>query len=159
VKDNTPFNEDLVRKLAVILDETSLTEIEYEVEGSRIKVARQVSTSHYVNHSSNADSMLSGLQQSVVPTPSLDVPTVQNINQHPGALKSPMVGSAYLTPSPGAAPFMKIGDKVSVGQTLLIIEAMKVMNPIKSIKEGIVSQILVETGSPVEFDQVLVIID
>jgi acetyl-CoA carboxylase biotin carboxyl carrier protein len=153
------FNEELVRQLAAILKETDLTEIEYEVEGCRIKVARQIQLSH---HATLAPQAMPAHSAQVVhlPTPALEgVASAQDLSKHPGALKSPMVGNSYLSASPGADPFVKVGDTVSQGQNVLIIEAMKVMNPIKSPKDGVVKQILVHDGEPVEFDQVLMIIE
>lgn len=153
------FNEELVRQLAAILTETDLTEIEYEVEGYRIKVARQVQTTH---QSTIAPQVLSPQPAPVITLATSSgerSPASQDISKHPGAIKSPMVGNAYLSTSPGAEPFVKVGDKVSQGQSVLIIEAMKVMNPIKSPKDGIVKQVLVQNGEPVEYDQVLMIIE
>lgn len=150
------FKEDIVRQLAAILKETDLTEIEYEVEGCRIKVARLMQLSHQATVAPQVQTA----QVLTMPTAPLEsVAPVQDLAKHPGAIKSPMVGNTYLSPSPGADPFVKVGDTVSQGQNVLIIEAMKVMNPIKSPKDGVVKQILVHDGEPVEYDQVLMIIE
>jgi acetyl-CoA carboxylase biotin carboxyl carrier protein len=126
----------LIRELALLLDETSLTEIEIERAGLRVRVARNVTI---------AAAMPPGVQAAVA--------------KHPGAVPSPMVGTAYWASEPGAKPFIEVGSKVSVGQTLLIIEAMKTMNQIPSPRAGTVTQILVEDGQPVEFGEPLVIIE
>jgi acetyl-CoA carboxylase biotin carboxyl carrier protein len=152
------FKEDVVRQLAAILKETDLTEIEYEVEGCRIKVARQMHISHQATMAQHVPTQ--SAQVIPMPAPTLEsVSAAQDLSKHPGAVKSPMVGNAYLSPAPGADQFVKVGDTVSQGQNVLIIEAMKVMNPIKSPKDGVVKQILVHDGEPVEYDQVLLIIE
>jgi acetyl-CoA carboxylase biotin carboxyl carrier protein len=153
------FNEELVRQLAAILKETDLTEIEYEVEGCRVKVARHLHMTHQSTIAPQAFTPQSAQVINLAPSPVERTPVSQDVSKHPGAIKSPMVGNAYLSASPGAEPFVKVGDKVSQGQNILIIEAMKVMNPIKSPKDGIVKQILVQNGEPVEYDQVLMVIE
>jgi acetyl-CoA carboxylase biotin carboxyl carrier protein len=147
------FNQDMVRQLATILQETDLTEIEYEVDGCRVKVARQVTVAQTVSVPHGAIAAPAPMAAPAAAPVAIDPAA------HPGAIKSPMVGNVYLSPSPDAAPFIKVGDRVNKGQNLLIIEAMKVMNPIKSDKEGTVKEILVTNGMPVEFDQVLLIIE
>jgi acetyl-CoA carboxylase biotin carboxyl carrier protein len=140
----------LIRELALLLDETSLTEIEIERAGLRVRVARNISITA---------SMPSSFQ---TPTsaPAAAAPVdVADIAKHPGLVPSPMVGTAYWASEPGAKPFIEVGTKVSVGQTLLIIEAMKTMNQIPSPRAGTVTQILVEDGQPVEFGEPLVIIE
>jgi acetyl-CoA carboxylase biotin carboxyl carrier protein len=138
----------LIRELALLLDETSLTEIEIERAGLRVRVARNISI---------AASVPANFQ------PAASMPTaaaaVADIAKHPGLVPSPMVGTAYWASEPGAKPFIEVGTKVSVGQTLLIIEAMKTMNQIPSPRAGTVTQILVEDGQPVEFGEPLVIIE
>ncbi len=148
------FDEKTVRKLAEILNETGLSEIEVEQENCRVRVARNLTTIATVE------------TPSFVPAPSVQMttPNVQeaahvDISRHPGTVKAPMVGTAYAASTPDAEPFVKIGAKVTQGQTLLIIEAMKVMNQIKAPKEGTVNQILFSDGEPVEFDQPLLIIE
>ena len=141
----------LIRELALLLDETNLTEIEIERAGLRVRVARNssVSASLPPSHPPAAPA----LAATAAPADVADVAT------HPGVVPSPMVGTAYWASEPGAKPFVEIGTKVSVGQTLLIIEAMKTMNQIPSPRAGTVTQILVEDGQPVEFGEPLVIIE
>lgn len=153
------FNEGLVRQLATILKETDLTEIEYEVEGCRVKVARQIQVSHQTTVSPQTTPIQTAQVVSLAMPSTEGAPAPQDLSKHPGAVKSPMVGNAYLSPSPGTSPFVKVGDKVSQGQSILIIEAMKVMNPIKAPQGGVVKQILVQDGEPVEYGQVLMIIE
>jgi acetyl-CoA carboxylase biotin carboxyl carrier protein len=140
----------LIRELAQLLDETNLTEIEIERSGLRVRVARNIS-------------IAASVPANVAATGSLPVAaapaTVGDIAKHPGVVPSPMVGTAYWASEPGAKPFIEVGSKVSVGQTLLIIEAMKTMNQIPSPRAGTVTQILVEDGQPVEFGEPLVIIE
>jgi acetyl-CoA carboxylase biotin carboxyl carrier protein len=137
----------LIRELALLLDETSLTEIEIERAGLRVRVARNISI---------AAAMPANFQ----PIAAASAPAaIADIAKHPGVVPSPMVGTAYWASEPGAKPFIEIGTKVSVGQTLLIIEAMKTMNQIPSTRAGTVTQILVEDGQPVEFGEPLVIIE
>jgi acetyl-CoA carboxylase biotin carboxyl carrier protein len=139
----------LIRELALLLDETNLTEIEIERAGLRVRVARNVSLS-------------ASMPPSYQPAAAVAAPApaaVADVAKHPGAVPSPMVGTAYWASEPGAKPFVEIGSKVSVGQTLLIIEAMKTMNQIPSPRAGTVTQILVEDGQPVEFGEPLVIIE
>lgn len=147
-------NDDsaLIRELALLLDETNLTEIEIERAGLRVRVARNISIAATVPAS----------VQAVAAAPVVVAPTAAatgDMSKHPGAVTSPMVGTAYWAPEPGAKPFIEVGTKVSVGQTLLIIEAMKTMNQIPSTRAGTVTQILVEDGQPVEFGEPLVIIE
>jgi acetyl-CoA carboxylase biotin carboxyl carrier protein len=140
----------LIRELALLLDETSLTEIEIEREGLRVRVARNISI---------AASMPANFQPAATAA-AAGVPAADaDVAKHPGAVPSPMVGTAYWASEPGAKPFIEVGSKVSVGQTLLIIEAMKTMNQIPSTRAGTVTQILVEDGQPVEFGEPLVIIE
>ena len=141
----------LIRELALLLDETSLTEIEIERAGLRVRVARNISI---------AASMPSTFAPPVSgPAAAAAVAAVADMAKHPGVVPSPMVGTAYWASEPGAKPFIEVGSKVSVGQTLLIIEAMKTMNQIPSTRAGTVTQILVEDGQPVEFGEPLVIIE
>jgi len=144
----------LIRELALLLDETSLTEIEIERAGLRGRVARNISI---------AASMPANFQQAAsapaAPIASVAPAAIADLAKHPGVVPSPMVGTTYSSPEPGAKPFIEVGTKVSVGQTLLIIEAMKTMNQIPSPRAGTVTQILVEDGQPVEFGEPLVIIE
>ena len=136
----------------MLLDETSLTEIEIERAGLRVRVARNITmTASMPANYQAAASVAAGA--SVTPA------AVADLAKHPGVVPSPMVGTAYWSPEPGAKPFIEVGSKVSAGQTLLIIEAMKTMNQIPSPRAGTVTQILVEDGQPVEFGEPLVIIE
>src|SRR6202050_1800897 len=140
----------LIRELALLLDETSLTEIEIERAGLRVRVARNISI---------AASMPANFQPAA-PAPGTAAPIEPaDVAKHPGVVPSPMVGPAYWASEPGAKPFIEVGSKVSVGQTLLIIEAMKTMNQIPPTRAGTVTQILTEDGQPVEFGEPLVIIE
>jgi acetyl-CoA carboxylase biotin carboxyl carrier protein len=138
---------ELVRRLAVLLDDTNLTEIEIQDGERRIKVARQVSV---------------GAAPAFV-APAAAAPAAPSVADaaadHPGTVKSPMVGTAYLAAEPGARHFVAVGDKVTAGQTVLIVEAMKVMNQIASPRAGTVKAILVENGQPVEYDQPLIVVE
>jgi acetyl-CoA carboxylase biotin carboxyl carrier protein len=140
----------LIRELALLLDETNLTEIEIERAGLRVRVARNISVAASVPASyapAPAPAVAAG------PAPAVD------IAKHPGAVPSPMVGTVYWASEPGARPFIEVGSKVTVGQTLVIIEAMKTMNQIPSPRAGTVTQILVEDGVPVEYGEPMVIIE
>ena len=150
------IDESAIRKLAQLLDETGLTEIEVEDGDQSVRVSRGgnvVSFTPAANQSVAMDSDPTTPQRANTQAPSA------NAASHPGAITSPMVGTAYMAPEPGAAPFVSKGSTVKAGDTLLIIEAMKVMNPIKAPKGGTVTQILVESGQPVEFGDVLVVIE
>ena len=144
----------LVRELALLLDETSLTEIEIERAGLRLRVARNIS----VAANMPMQMPVAAAAPVAVAAPAA-APAAADMSKHPGAVTSPMVGTAYWAPEPGAKPFIEVGSKVSVGQTLLIIEAMKTMNQIPSPRAGTVTQILVEDGQPVEYGEPLVIIE
>jgi acetyl-CoA carboxylase biotin carboxyl carrier protein len=145
----------LVRELALLLDETSLTEIEIERAGLRLRVARNISVAATMPMPvAAAPAALPAAASAAAPAPA-----AADLSKHPGAVTSPMVGTAYWAPEPGAKPFIDVGAKVSVGQTLLIIEAMKTMNQIPSPRAGTVTQILVEDGQPVEYGEPLVIIE
>lgn len=144
----------LVRQLAELLNETGLTEIEVEDDDRKIRVARTVqAASVAVAAPAPVAAPVAAPAAAPVAAPAA-APA-----DHPGALKSPMVGTAYLAASPEAAPFVSVGDTVKEGDTVLIIEAMKVMNPIKAAKGGTVTQILVANAQPVEFGQPLLIIE
>ena len=134
----------LVRQLAELLDETRLTEIEVQDGDRKIRVVRKVSVSAPAP---------TYAPTAAAPVPEAPAPTSVN------AVKSPMVGTAFLAAEPGAKPFAAVGDIVSEGQTLLIIEAMKVMNPIAAPRAGKVTSVMVENGQPVEFDQPLLVIE
>jgi acetyl-CoA carboxylase biotin carboxyl carrier protein len=145
------IDEALVRKLAVLLEETGLTELEFEAGQQRIRVTRGGSVGAAVNSTPVALSAQAAIPAAAVAAAPESPP--QN------AVVSPMVGTAYLAPEPGAAPFVSLGTKVAKGDTLLIIEAMKVMNPLPAPRAGTISQVLVSDGMPVEFGQALLVID
>ncbi|HMA50364.1 MAG TPA: acetyl-CoA carboxylase biotin carboxyl carrier protein [Magnetospirillaceae bacterium] len=149
----TPFDSGLVRSLASLLDETNLSEIEFESEGTRIRVARQITYGAAVPVPAASVAAAAPAAAPVAAAVAADPAS------HPGALKSPMVGVAYLAPEPGKPNFVAIGDAVAVGQTICLIEAMKTYNPIRAAKAGKITQILVEDGSPVEYGEPLVIIE
>jgi acetyl-CoA carboxylase biotin carboxyl carrier protein len=142
----------LIRELALLLDETSLTEIEIERAGLRVRVARNVSIA------ASVPAPIAAAPMTATPV-AAPAAAAADYSKHPGVVPSPMVGTAYWAPEPGAKPFIEVGAKVSVGQTLMIIEAMKTMNQIPSPRAGTVTQILVEDGQPVEFGEPLVIIE
>jgi acetyl-CoA carboxylase biotin carboxyl carrier protein len=143
----------LVRQLAELLNDTGLTEIEVEENDRKIRVARTVQAVAV-----SAAPVAAPAPAAAAAAPASPAPAAAPAD-HPGAVKSPMVGTAYLAPSPEAANFVNVGDTVKEGDTLLIIEAMKVMNPITAPRGGKVTQLLVANGQPVEFDQPLAIIE
>ena len=142
----TDIDEELVRKLANLMDETGLTEIEYGIEGINIRVSKAA------NYAVAAPAPTADVQ---VATETAEVDAAS----HPGVVKSPMVGVVFTSSDPDSPAFVKVGDSVSEGKTLLLIEAMKVFNPILAPKAGRISQILISGGSPVEFGEPLVIIE
>lgn len=144
------IDEALVRKLAVLLEETGLTELEFEAGQQRIRVTRGGTVAAMAN------STPASMAPAAAPVPAT-APDSESPPQN--AVLSPMVGTAYLAAEPGAAPFVSVGSKVAKGDTLLIIEAMKVMNPLPAPRAGTVSQVMVSDGMPVEFGQPLLIID
>ena len=150
----TDINEDLVRKLAALLDETGLTEIEYGVEGVNIRVSK---AANYAVSAPLAPAAPASVSPAASAQPSDEA--VTDTASHPGAVKAPMVGVVYTSSDPDSPDFIKVGDTISEGQTLLLIEAMKVFNSITAPKAGRVTQILVSSGSPVEFGEPLVIIE
>ncbi len=145
---------DLVRQLAAVLDDTNLTEIEVEDGDRKVRVARTVQA---------APAILQAPMAAPVAAPAAAAPVAAAAEAAPvaalNAVKSPMVGTVYLAPNPEAANFVSVGQAVKAGDTLLIIEAMKVMNPIHATSAGTVKAILVDNGQPVEFDQPLVVVE
>jgi acetyl-CoA carboxylase biotin carboxyl carrier protein len=145
----------LIRTLAGILNDTGLTEIEFEKAGVRVKVGRMIAVSHISSAPAIATSpMVQPIGPAAV---SVEIPATQAVP--PDAVKSPMVGTVYRAPSPGAPNFIEVGSEVRAGQTLLIIEAMKTMNQIAAPRGGKVTQILIENGQPVEYGEALVVIE
>ena len=155
------IDPELVRELANILDDTGLSEVEIEMGEMRVRVARQLSGG------------APQVQTFALPSPSVHTPQAQAApaaaaaTPQPAAapaavgetIKSPMVGTAFLQPSPGAEPFVKVGARVKAGQTLLIVEAMKTMNPIPSPRDGVVLEILIDDAQPIEFGEPLVVLE
>jgi acetyl-CoA carboxylase biotin carboxyl carrier protein len=142
-------DHDVIRELAKLLDETGLTEIEYERDGVSIRVARHGIAPAMRGRPTEAPA--GALATSTAAAPASDP------MHHPGLVASPMVGTAYLGPAPGARPFVEVGSAVKAGETLIIIEAMKTMNP--APRSGTVLQILVEDGQPVEYGEPLLVIE
>jgi acetyl-CoA carboxylase biotin carboxyl carrier protein len=143
-----PIDPDTIRALAAVLVETGLTEIEIADKDNRIRVVR------------------GGGASTATVAPAVTVPAVATVSSgnleadaHPGAVVSPMVGVAYLSPEPGAAPFVSVGQQVAAGHTLLLIEAMKTFNQIKAPKAGTVTAILVQSGAPVEYGEALIVLE
>ena len=147
-EEKTSIEKELILELAGLLNDTGLTEIEIERKGLRIRVARGV---------------VATVSQHVAPAAALPAggagTAKADASDNPKSVNSPMVGTAYRSPGPGAAPFVEVGSKVTQGQTLLIIEAMKTMNQIPSPRSGTVTAVLVHDGQPVEFGEPLVVIE
>jgi acetyl-CoA carboxylase biotin carboxyl carrier protein len=146
------FDAAAIRELAKILRETDLTEIELVEAENRIRVARQITVQAVASVPSAPVAAAVA-----APLPSATAPEAEG--PHPGTVTSPMVGVVYLAPEPGAAPFIAAGARVSQGQTLLLIEAMKTFNQIRAPKAGTVVRILVESGAPVEYGEPLLVIE
>jgi acetyl-CoA carboxylase biotin carboxyl carrier protein len=145
------IDKQLIRELASLLDETGLTEIEWKHADGHVRVARTVTMA---------------APAAAAPAPAAGAAPAQpaaateaDLSSHAGAVVSPMVGTVYVASEPGAAPFVKVGDTVSEGQTLMIVEAMKTMNPIPAPRSGKVTQVLVTNEQPVEFGQALLIVE
>ena len=149
-----PFDPAAIRQLAAILTETGLTEIEIAEKDSRIRVVRALTP---------APVALAPAALAAAPTPiaapAMGAPTSELAATDPGAIPSPMVGVVYLSPEPGTAPFVTVGQTVAAGQTLLLIEAMKTFNQIKAPRAGTVTRILVSSGAPVEYGEPLLILE
>lgn len=141
-------NKDLIRELAALMDETGLTEIEIENDDDRMRLVRAVAPAAAVTVAAPIAAVAT-----VAPAADAD------LSKHPGALLSPIVGTAYHAAGPDAAPFVNVGDKVSAGQTVLVIEAMKTFNEIPSPNSGVVQKILFDNATPVEYGDVLMIIE
>lgn len=147
----------LVRELAKMLDATNLTEIEVADGDRRIRVARKPGSVNATYAQPMAAAPVAAPAPAPAPSPAAEAPPAPAAEAK-NAVKSPMVGTCYLSPEPDAPPFVKVGDSVKAGQTLLIVEAMKVMNPIAAPAAGTVKAILVESGQPVEYDQPLIVV-
>jgi acetyl-CoA carboxylase biotin carboxyl carrier protein len=147
-KEKEKIDAAMIREMAALLDETGLGEIEYETDEVRIRVAKPGSAP----------------VTSIVTAPSAAPAVVTELaaapaGEMPGTVPSPMVGTAYLTPEPGAEPFVRQGDVVRKGQTIAIVEAMKVMNPIPAPRDGTVTKIMISNGQPVEFGEPLMVLE
>jgi len=145
------IDRELIHELTKLLDETGLTEIEIEQHGQRVRVARNLAAPAPAASVPRAEAAAQAVAEP------LGAPL--DFSKHPGVVISPMVGTAYVAPEPGAKPFIEIGSQVKAGDTLLIVEAMKTMNQIPAPRAGTVIQILFEDGQPVEFGEPLVIIE
>ncbi len=150
-------DRELIQELTKLLDETGLTEIEIEQDGTRVRVARAAAT--VVAAPAVAAPVRAPVGGEPLAQMSDGGPLPVDAAKHPGLVASPMVGTAYAAPEPGAKPFVEVGSRVKVGDTLLIIEAMKTMNQIPAPRAGTVIQILFEDGQPVEFGEPLLIIE
>jgi acetyl-CoA carboxylase biotin carboxyl carrier protein len=144
-----PFDPDAIRMLAAVLAESGLTEIEIVEKDSRIRVVRAAAPAAAVPLA----------PAPAPPVATVSAPAVADEASHPGAVTSPMVGVVYLSPEPGAPPFVTVGQSVTAGQTLLLIEAMKTFNQIRASKAGTVTRILVANSTPVEYGEALMIVE
>ena len=160
---STPLDTKVIGKLAEILDKNNLTEIEYEDEGCRISLSRNVQGA-----AAPVQVMAPAAQPAPVATPAAPAPVAaaapaptaeEDYSKSPNAIKSPMVGVVYLSADPNSPNYVKVGDQVKEGDIVCLIEAMKTFNPVKSHKSGTVSKILVEGGDPVEYGEPLVIVE
>ncbi|WP_316862758.1 acetyl-CoA carboxylase biotin carboxyl carrier protein [uncultured Cohaesibacter sp.] len=155
-KEKNKLDPDFIRQLAQLVETHDLTEIEIEEDDLRIRVAREI----VVQQAALNAQPVAMAAPAAAPTPSAPVAIADSSDSNlANAVRSPMVGTAYLAPEPGAAPFVSVGDQVKVGDTLMIVEAMKTMNQIPSTKSGKITAILIEDAQPVEFDEPLVIIE
>jgi acetyl-CoA carboxylase biotin carboxyl carrier protein len=153
-----PFDPELVRELAGLLAETDLTEIEVEKGDLRIRVARQVTQNVMLPSQQYAPPAPAPAAVAPPPVAAEPAPAI-NPREHPGALTSPMVGTAYRRSSPDSKPFVEIGTRVEIGDKLLLVEAMKTFNDIVATKAGIVTAIFFEDGQPVEYGEPLLIVE
>lgn len=158
-KKHAEIDASLVRQLAEILNETDLTEVEVERGELRIRVAREVTVNAAPVQYAAAPAPAAAPAAAVAAPAAMPSDPATIVARAGEEVKSPMVGTAYLQPSPEAAPFVQPGDKVKKGQTLLIVEAMKTMNPIQAPRDGVVADILVGDGQPVEFGEPLVLLE
>ena len=154
------FDPATIRELAQILRESDLTEIELVDNDMRVKLVRQVTVAAMAMPvAAHAAPAPAAAPAAAIAAPAPAAPAAEVDADHPGAVNSPMVGVAYLSPEPTSAPFVTIGSKVTQGQTLMLIEAMKTYNQIKAPRAGTVTRILVESGTPVEFGEPLMIVE
>jgi acetyl-CoA carboxylase biotin carboxyl carrier protein len=145
------IDAERVRALARLLEETGLTEIEVGGQGWRVRVAKDPAPT--------GARAAAPVPSTSAPAVSVATPVSETLTDHPGVVKSPMVGIAYTSPEPTAPAFVKVGDTVAEGQTVLLIEAMKVFNPIKAPRAGKVTRVFVSNGTPVEYGEPLLVIE
>ena len=150
------IDSDAIRELADLLNETGLTEIEVAEGDQVLRVSKGAAV---LSAAAVPPSVVMASDPTIPQQASSGQDVPAQLDSHPGAVKSPMVGTAYMQSEPGTPPYAKKGDQISAGDTILIIEAMKVMNPIKAEKSGTVMQVLVDNGEPVEYGDVLMIIE
>jgi acetyl-CoA carboxylase biotin carboxyl carrier protein len=155
--DTVSPEQKIIRDLAELLNETGLSEIEIEKDGLKVRVARSLTIS--ATHFAAGGGVLGGSAPGAAAAAQPVAPGAGDPAKHPGAVKSPMVGTAYRSPEPTAPPFAEVGTRVQQGDTLLIIEAMKTMNQIPAPRSGTVTAIFFENGQPVEFGEVLAVIE
>lgn len=155
-KDLT-IDPDLVREIARLISETDLTEIEVEKGDLRIRVARQITVQHVTHTVGAAVAAAAAPAPVVAAAPVVEKPA--DIGAHPGAVRSPMVGTAYRRPSPGSNAFVEIGSVVKAGEKILLVEAMKTFNEIVAPRAGTVTHIMIEDGQPVEYGEPLIVIE
>ena len=153
------FDPATIRELAQILRESDLSEIELVDSDMRLKLVRQISAAPIAMPMAMPAAVSAPSASAAVAAPAAAAPAVADDADHPGAVTSPMVGVAYLSPEPSAAPFVTVGSKVAQGQTLMLIEAMKTYNQIKAPRAGTVTRILIESGTPVEYGEALMIVE
>ncbi len=160
LKNDSGIDAELVRRLADILNDTDLTEIEVEKDDLKIKVKREVTVAAPVQYAAAPTPLAAAPVAPPAPSaPAMPSDPATIVARSGEEVKSPMVGTAYLQPSPEAPPFVQPGDKVKKGQTLLIVEAMKTMNPIQAPRDGVVKEVLVGDAQPVEFGEPLVLLE
>ena len=161
MSEKKPTNVDpgLVRELAAILNDTGLSEIEVEHGELRLRLARTLTVAAPAAPAATYVQAAAPIAAAVAAPAPAAAPAAADLSKHPGAVPSPMVGTAYLSAEPGAAPFIKIGDTVTQGQTIMVVEAMKTFNPIPAPRAGKVTAILVTDAQPVEYGEPLVILE
>ncbi|HET9230067.1 MAG TPA: acetyl-CoA carboxylase biotin carboxyl carrier protein [Vitreimonas sp.] len=157
-KKTQAIDPDLVRELAAVLNDSGLSEIEVEHGELRLRLARTLTAAVGAAHTHVVAAAPAPVAHAPAPAPAAPAPAADAAS-HPGAVPSPMVGTAYLSPEPGAAPFIKVGDTVNAGQTIMVVEAMKTFNPIPAPRAGKVTAILVTDAQPVEYGEALVILE
>ena len=157
-KKTQAIDPDLVRELAAVLNDSGLSEIEVEHGELRLRLARTLTAAVGAAHTHVVAAAPAPVAHAPAPAPAAPAPAA-DAGSHPGAVPSPMVGTAYLSPEPGAAPFIKVGDTVNAGQTIMVVEAMKTFNPIPAPRAGKVTAILVTDAQPVEYGEALVILE